>query len=65
MEDAVTGDRLLTAQELEQRAEQEHQRAQQEYQRAEQERLRAEQEHQRAEQLADFLRSQGFDPDRL
>lgn len=58
MEDALTGDRLLTSLELEQRAEQEHQRAEQEHQ-------RAEQEYQRAEQLAEFLRSQGFDPDRL
>ncbi|CBN55332.1 MULTISPECIES: Uma2 family endonuclease [Kamptonema] len=48
-----------------QRAEQEHQRAEQERQRAEQERQRAEQEHQRAERLAQYLRSQGINPDRL
>ncbi|MDW8203161.1 MAG: hypothetical protein RML75_18355, partial [Cyanobacteriota bacterium SKYGB_h_bin112] len=33
--------------------------------RAEQERLRAEQERLRAERLADYLRSQGIDPDSL
>ncbi|MEH1951378.1 MAG: Uma2 family endonuclease [Nostoc sp.] len=55
-----------------QRAEQERQRAEQERQRAEQERQRAEQEHQRAEQerqradrLAEYLRSQGIDPENL
>ncbi len=55
-----------------QRAEQEHQRAEQEQQRAEQERQRAEQEQQRAEQerqradrLADYLRSQGIDPNAI
>lgn len=47
------------------RAEQERQRAEQERQRAEQERQRAEQERQRREQLEAFLRSQGFDPDRI
>ncbi|UBF27662.1 Uma2 family endonuclease [Kovacikia minuta CCNUW1] len=48
-----------------QRAEQEHQRAEQERQRAEQERQRAEQERQRAEKLAEYVRSQGLDPDEL
>ncbi len=48
-----------------QRAEQESQRAEQERQRAEQERQRAEQERQRAERLAEYLRSQGIDPDNL
>ncbi|MBC7972545.1 MAG: Uma2 family endonuclease [Verrucomicrobia bacterium] len=37
----------------------------QERQRAEQERQRAEQERQRAEKLAEYLRSQGIDPDAL
>jgi hypothetical protein len=37
----------------------------QERQRAEQERQRAEQERQRAERLAEYLRSQGIDPDTL
>jgi Uma2 family endonuclease len=50
----LTGDLLLTSQELaeqeRQQAEQEHQRAEQEHQRAEQERQRAEQEYDRAEQ---------------
>ncbi|MEH2177361.1 hypothetical protein [Nostoc sp.] len=32
---------------------------------AEQERQRAEQEHQPAERLAEYLRSQGIDPDNL
>ncbi|WP_390667108.1 hypothetical protein [Nostoc foliaceum] len=32
---------------------------------AEQERQRGEQEHQRAERLAEYLRSQGVDPDNL
>lgn len=48
-----------------QRAEQERQRAAQERQRAEQEHQRAEQEHQRAQRLAEYLRSQGIDPDSL
>jgi len=53
-------------------AEAERQRAEQERLRAEQERLRAEsaerqaeQERNRAERLAEFLRSQGIDPDQL
>ncbi|MBE9079768.1 Uma2 family endonuclease [Romeria aff. gracilis LEGE 07310] len=46
-------------------AEQERQRAEQERQRAEQERQRAEQERQRADRLAELLRSQGIDPDRI
>jgi Uma2 family endonuclease len=40
-------------------------KAEQEYQRAEQERQRAEQERQRADRLAEYLRSQGIDPDNL
>ncbi|NER48125.1 MAG: hypothetical protein F6J92_15785 [Symploca sp. SIO1A3] len=40
-------------------------RVEQERQRAEQERQRAEQERQRAERLADYLRSQGLDPEQL
>jgi Uma2 family endonuclease len=40
-------------------------RAEQERQRAEQERQRAEQEHERAERLAEYLRSQGIDPNNL
>jgi Putative restriction endonuclease len=47
------------------KVEQEHQRAEQEHQRAEQERQRAEQERQRADRLAEYLRSQGINPDRL
>ncbi|MHC5720385.1 MAG: Uma2 family endonuclease, partial [Nostoc sp.] len=47
------------------RAEQERQRAEQERQWAEQEHQRAEQEHQRAERLAEYLRSQGIDPNNL
>ncbi|NCJ08366.1 hypothetical protein GS597_18005 [Synechococcales cyanobacterium C] len=39
--------------------------AAQEYQRAERERQRAERERQRAEKLAQYLRSQGLDPDHL
>ncbi|MBH8572602.1 Uma2 family endonuclease [Nostocaceae cyanobacterium CENA369] len=50
---------------LAEKAEQERQRAEQERQRAEQERQRAEQERQRAERLAEYLRSQGIDPDSL
>ena len=41
------------------------QQAEQERQRAEQERQRAEQESQRAERLAQYLRSQGINPDEL
>jgi hypothetical protein len=48
-----------------QRAEQERQQAEQERQRADQERQRADQEYQRAERLADYLRSQGIDPNNL
>ena len=47
------------------RLEQEGLRAEQEHQRAEQERLRAEQERQRADRLAEYLRSQGIDPDQI
>ncbi|WP_232317109.1 Uma2 family endonuclease, partial [Anabaena sp. CA = ATCC 33047] len=53
-----TGDKLLRPTEL---AEQ----LQQERQRAEQERQRAEQERQRADRLAEYLRTQGIDPDLL
>lgn len=49
--DGTTGQRLLTAQELEQQVEQE--------------RLRAEQERLRAERLAEILRAQGIDPDQV
>ncbi|WP_392535698.1 Uma2 family endonuclease [Nostoc sp. C117] len=48
-----------------QRAEQERQQAKQERQRADQERQRADQEYQRAERLAEYLRSQGIDPNNL
>ncbi|WP_019500455.1 Uma2 family endonuclease [Pseudanabaena sp. PCC 6802] len=51
----VKGDRYLTAEE----------RAADERQRADTERQRAEAERRRREQLEAFLRSQGFDPDRL
>ncbi|WYL97002.1 MAG: Uma2 family endonuclease [Gloeotrichia echinulata IR180] len=50
---------------LAERAQQERQRARQESQRAELERQRAEQERQRADKLAEYLRSQGIDPDNL
>ncbi len=40
-------------------------RAEQEYQRAEREHQRAERERQRADRLAEYLRSQGIDPDTL
>jgi Uma2 family endonuclease len=55
----------LRAEQESQRAEQERQRAEQESQRAEQESQRAEQERQRAERLAEYLRSQGIDPDQI
>jgi Uma2 family endonuclease len=51
MEDAQTGERLLTSQELEQRASQAEQRASQ--------------AEQRASKLAEVLRSQGIDPDEI
>jgi DNA-binding protein H-NS len=51
-----TGEKLLIPTEL---AEQ----LQQERQRTEQERQRAEQERQRADKLAEYLRTQGIDPD--
>ncbi len=70
LENAETGERLLTALELEQWAEEERQRAEIADQRAEianqqaqEERQRAQEERQRAERLAEFLRSQGFDPE--
>lgn len=63
------GNLLLTSEEqIEQqhlRAERERQRAEQETQRAEWEHQRAEQERLRAEKLAEFLRSQGIDPDQV
>jgi hypothetical protein len=40
-------------------------RVEQEHQRAEQEHQRAEQERQRAEKLAEYLRSQGINPDEI
>ncbi len=49
LENAETGERLLTASELAQQAETERQRAEEERQRAEEERQRAEEERQRAE----------------
>jgi Uma2 family endonuclease len=48
-----------------QRAEEERQRAEAQQQRAEEERQRAEMERLRAERLAEYLRSQGIDPDNL
>jgi hypothetical protein len=45
--------------------EQESQRADAEFQRAEQERQRAEQAERRVTELADYLREQGIDPDRI
>ncbi|HBB35861.1 MAG TPA: hypothetical protein DDZ80_02825 [Cyanobacteria bacterium UBA8803] len=65
LEDAQTGERLLTAYELAQRAEEAEQRAEEERQRAEEAEQRAEEERQRAKRLADFLQSQGFDPDQI
>jgi len=72
LENAETGERLLTALELERRAEGEHQRAEEERQRAEAADRRAEEEHQRAEaadrraeRLAEFLRRQGLDPEQI
>lgn len=47
------------------RVEQERQRTEQERQRAEQERQRAEQERQRADRLAEYLRTQGINPDEI
>ncbi len=58
LENAQTGERLLTSLELSQRAEAETRRA-------EAEARRAEAEAQRAERFADFLRSQGLDPDQI
>jgi Uma2 family endonuclease len=48
-----------------QRADQEQQRADQERLRADQEQQRADQERQEKERLADYLRSQGIDPNQL
>ena len=66
----LTGDELAQqeqerANQEQQRANQEQQRADQEQQRADQEQQRANQEQQRADRLAEFLRSQGIDPDHL
>jgi Uma2 family endonuclease len=58
----LQGDRYLTAEE---RANAERQRAELERQRAELEQQQKEVERQRREQLEEFLRSRGFDPDRL
>ena len=52
-------------QQMRQQLETEQQRAETERQRAETERRRAETERRRAEQLAQYLRSQGIDPDNL
>ncbi|MEH1908273.1 Uma2 family endonuclease [Nostoc sp.] len=60
-----TGEKLLTPTELAEQLQQERQRAEQERQGAEQERQRAEQERQRADKLAEYLRSQGVNPDSL
>jgi len=51
IDDAQTGERLLTAHELGQCLIEEHQRA--------------EEERQRADRLAEFLRNQGYDPDQI
>lgn len=56
------GNILLTGDE---KAQQERQRADNESQRAEKERQRADNERQRAEKLAEFLKSQGFNPDEI
>ena len=58
----ASGAVLLTGDE---QAEQERQRADREQQQAERERQRADEQQQRAERLAEFLRSQGIDPDQL
>lgn len=58
-----TGEKLLIPTELAEQLQQERQRTEQERQRAEQERQRAEQERQRADRLAEYLRTQGIDPD--
>lgn len=72
MVDARTQERLLRAQELEQwaiQAQQQAFQAQQRASQAEQEKAQAEerasQAEQRVAQLAEFLRSQGLDPDRI
>ena len=59
------GERFLTPVELRQELELERQRAEVERQRAEIERQQAAIERQRAEKLAEYLRSQGIDPDNL
>ncbi|MGD1901623.1 MAG: Uma2 family endonuclease [Geitlerinemataceae cyanobacterium] len=56
---------FLRAEREQQRADREQQRAEEERQRAEEERQRADRERQVKERLAEFLRSQGFDPDEL
>ncbi|MUG97966.1 hypothetical protein F7734_38925 [Scytonema sp. UIC 10036] len=58
IEDAQTGEQLLTSQELEQRVSQ----AEQQVSQAEQ---RASQAEQRAAKLAEVLRSQGINPDEI
>jgi hypothetical protein len=63
--DAQTQERLLRAGELEQWAIHAQQQAFQAQQQAFQAQQRASQAEQRAAQLAEFLRSQGIDPDRI
>ncbi|MBW4553642.1 MAG: Uma2 family endonuclease [Aphanocapsa sp. GSE-SYN-MK-11-07L] len=59
------GRRFLTTVELSNQADQAEQRAAEAEQRAQQEQQRAEQEKQRADRLADYLRSQGINPNDL
>jgi beta-lactamase superfamily II metal-dependent hydrolase len=65
----ASGEVLLTGDEQAERerqqVERERQRAERERQQAERERQRADEQQQRAERLAEFLRSQGIDPDQL
>jgi Uma2 family endonuclease len=65
MEDAATGEPLLSALELAQQAAQAQQQVAEALQQAEQERQRAAQAQHRAEQLAELLRLQGIDPDQV
>jgi Uma2 family endonuclease len=65
LESAETGERLLTDLELAQQADADRQRANVADQRANAADQRASAADQRAKQLADFLRSQGFDPDQI
>ncbi|MDB9528545.1 Uma2 family endonuclease [Oscillatoria sp. CS-180] len=59
----LTGDEH--ASQAQERAEREQERAEREQERAEREQERAEQERARADRLAEYLRSQGIDPDQL